>query len=195
MWTSHTASLASAGGHLELLKWMRSRPYGQSCPWGADSCAAAATYGQLEVLKWLRLPDKPEGQCQWDAETSFGAAAAGHVHVLEWQRSDMAGTNAKDSFLPLATIGAVAAVAAEKGQLGVMKVRKKCYTMLVTSALALTHSLVSQTPLMHARCPLARPVAVGATASPHLGPCHDDHVRHCSGQRSSCGAPVATQSS
>ena len=54
---------ACEGGHLEIIRWLRS----EGCPWGAytveypSAWGAAANSGHLEMLKWL----KSEG-CPWD---------------------------------------------------------------------------------------------------------------------------------
>jgi len=51
-WGAETCSAAAAGGHFEMLKWLRE----QGCPWSmrGDTCASAAAGGHLEILKWLR---------------------------------------------------------------------------------------------------------------------------------------------
>jgi hypothetical protein len=47
---------AAAGGHLEVLKWLRE----EGCPWDADACACAARGGgQMEVLRWARANGCP----------------------------------------------------------------------------------------------------------------------------------------
>ena len=47
---------AAAGGHLEVLKWLREN----ECPWNY-TCRDAALGGHLEVLKWAR-----ENGCPWN---------------------------------------------------------------------------------------------------------------------------------
>ena len=43
---------AAEGGHLDVLKWVRSQD--PPCPWDEGTCQEAAEGGHLEVLKWLR---------------------------------------------------------------------------------------------------------------------------------------------
>ena len=74
---------AAAGGHLEILKWLRSVGY----PWDEKAMATgssaiysqAAGGGHLEILKWLRS----EG-CPWDERACVRAALGGHLDVLWW---------------------------------------------------------------------------------------------------------------
>jgi hypothetical protein len=66
---------AAAGGHLEVLKWLRE----QNCPWVEKTWANAAAGGYLEVLKWLR-----QHHCPWDESTFATAAGGGHMKVLRW---------------------------------------------------------------------------------------------------------------
>lgn len=40
-----TCAFAAAGGHVEVLKWARSK----GCPWGEETCASAARGGRLKV--------------------------------------------------------------------------------------------------------------------------------------------------
>ena len=75
----YMCTLAVCGGHLEVLKWLRS----EGCPWDDDICSYAAREGHLEVLKWVRS----EG-CPWDAYTCSQAAEGGHLEVLRWLRSE-----------------------------------------------------------------------------------------------------------
>ncbi|KAJ8609565.1 hypothetical protein CTAYLR_009724 [Chrysophaeum taylorii] len=49
-WSAQTSSEAAANGHLDLLKWARSK----GCPWDANTCTNAALAGHLHVLKWAR---------------------------------------------------------------------------------------------------------------------------------------------
>ena len=70
---------AAAGGHLEILKWLKSEGF----PWDERACKRAAQHGHFEILKWLRS----EG-CPWDASACSRAAAGGHLEVLRWLRSE-----------------------------------------------------------------------------------------------------------
>ena len=78
---------AAAGGHLEILKWLRSVGY----PWDEKAMATgssaiysqAAGGGHLEILKWLRS----EG-CPWDARACLCAARYGRLEILKWLRSE-----------------------------------------------------------------------------------------------------------
>ena len=48
---------AAGNGHLETLKWLRSK----GCPWSASTWSSAAKGGHWEILRWLQS----EG-CPWD---------------------------------------------------------------------------------------------------------------------------------
>lgn len=74
-WDSWTCILAALGGHLEVLKWARSN----GCSWDDRVCAAAALGGQLEVLKWLHA-----NGCPWDVATCSAAAFNFRLDVLQW---------------------------------------------------------------------------------------------------------------
>ena len=74
MWLS-----ALKGGHLEVLKWLRSK----GCLWTERVCSVAAECGQLEILKWLRA-----NGCPWDWWTCYEAARGGHLEVLQWVRAN-----------------------------------------------------------------------------------------------------------
>ena len=74
---------AAAGGHFEILKWLRSVGY----PWDEKAMATgssaiysqAAGGGHLEILKWLRS----EG-CPWDETTAEVADELGYDDVCKW---------------------------------------------------------------------------------------------------------------
>jgi len=68
---------ASSGGHMEILKWLRSN----GCPWCKKTCKAAAKHGHLEILKYARM-----NGCPWDKKTCKAAALSGHAEVLRWAR-------------------------------------------------------------------------------------------------------------
>ena len=70
---------ACRGGHLETLKWLRSK----GCPWNYNACAHAALGGHFEVLKWLRSKG-----CPWDEDACAGAAESGHLEMVKWLRSE-----------------------------------------------------------------------------------------------------------
>ena len=48
---AETCSNAAKGGHLDVLKWLRSQD--PPCPWNKETCRYAALSGHLDVLKWL----------------------------------------------------------------------------------------------------------------------------------------------
>lgn len=85
---SSVAGFAALGGHLKVLKWLKT----VGCPLDASTCAGAAEGGHLEILAWLR--EKEEGskskkakpRCPWAESTCTEAAAAGHLDVLKWAR-------------------------------------------------------------------------------------------------------------
>ena len=69
---------AAIKGHLEVLRWARSK----GCPWDERAPCAAAAGGHLEVLKWLIK----EG-CPYDKRKCREAAVEGGERarkVLEW---------------------------------------------------------------------------------------------------------------
>jgi len=74
-----TCHAAARNGHLDVLKWLRSRD--PPCPWNEWTCLRAAENGHLDVLKWLRSQDPP---CPWDHMASHAAAGKGHLDVLKW---------------------------------------------------------------------------------------------------------------
>ena len=54
--TRRRARGAAAGGHLEVLRWLRRN----GCPWNETTCSGAAMFNHLEVLQWAR-----ENGCPW----------------------------------------------------------------------------------------------------------------------------------
>ena len=70
-----TSAVATAGGHLATLQWLRS----QGCAWDGWTCSRAAMNGHLEVLQWARIQG-----CTWTADTSSIAAEKGHLEVLQF---------------------------------------------------------------------------------------------------------------
>ena len=82
IWDTKTYNMAARGGHLDVLRWLRSQ--NPPCPWGAVTCREAARCGHLDVLKWLRAQDPP---CPWNAFTCEMAAMGGHFDVLKWLRA------------------------------------------------------------------------------------------------------------
>jgi len=74
----HTCIMATSGGQLETLQWLRGEA---NCSWDIKSvCETAAKAGHLGVLKWVR----PQGLGLDDSEVYMLAESAGHVHVLVW---------------------------------------------------------------------------------------------------------------
>lgn len=56
-WNEYTCKFAAEGGHLDVLRWCRSK----GCPWDEDVCAFAAQEGHMEVLHWAVA-----NGCPWD---------------------------------------------------------------------------------------------------------------------------------
>ena len=86
---------AAEGGHLEVLKWLRSQD--PPCPWDGRTCAEAAQGGHLEVLKWARSEDPP---CPWSrCKCREEASRRGHQHIIDWidQREDESDVEPFDS--------------------------------------------------------------------------------------------------
>ena len=78
----HIHDSATIGGHLEVIKWLSKN----GCPRSlhtSSTCFNAAKYGHLEVLKWAR-----ENGCQWDRYTCHVAARNGFLEVLKWARKN-----------------------------------------------------------------------------------------------------------
>lgn len=97
------ARMASLGGHLNILKWMKQTEIDhfvwssaaasgslETLEWllslnekkhlkSENVCTNAAYYGHLEVLQWARKRQFP-----WNASVVEAAAENGHLEVLEW---------------------------------------------------------------------------------------------------------------
>ena len=82
-WGDWVCTAAAQHGQLETLQWLRSGPL--PCPWTGYTCAAAAGSGHLKVLKWLR---SQPNSCPWGKKTTSFAAGAGHLEVLQWLRAE-----------------------------------------------------------------------------------------------------------
>ena len=74
--TSEVLGSAAEGGHLDVIRWLRSK----GCPWNELTSNKAAAAGALESLEFLRRHGCPFGQA------SFSAASTGQIKVLEWLR-------------------------------------------------------------------------------------------------------------
>ena len=73
-----TCAFAAFGGHLDVLKWLRS----EGCPWDEYTCHWAAEKGHLKCLQWAQS----EG-CLWSDFTCQLAAQFGHLECLQWARN------------------------------------------------------------------------------------------------------------
>ncbi|QDZ23928.1 hypothetical protein HOP50_11g64660 [Chloropicon primus] len=73
---------ASCGGQLEVLQWLRSQ--NPPCPWNENACSYSAYEGHLHNLQWLRSQDPP---CPWNESTCAFAATGGRLGALQWLRS------------------------------------------------------------------------------------------------------------
>ena len=71
-------SAAAKGGHLHVLKFLRSSRQ-MNAKWTTNTPRCAAERGHLEVLRWAI-----ENRCPVDDRTYHGAAMYGHVHILEY---------------------------------------------------------------------------------------------------------------
>ena len=88
-----TCAAAAVGGHLDVLKWLRSpecKVYDyvdlnySHCRWDEETCLAAAQGGHLEVLKWARSQG-----CPWHSDRMCtDAAMSGNLEMLEWLVSE-----------------------------------------------------------------------------------------------------------
>ena len=75
-----TCEGAAFGGHLDVLKWVRSQD--PPCPWDWRTCTEAAAEGHLDVLKWLRAQNPP---CPWN-RYRCREHALHHWQVIDWIR-------------------------------------------------------------------------------------------------------------
>jgi len=78
---------AAAGGHLALLKWLRSRP--SPYPWSEYTCKVAAANGHLDVLQWARANGARwerslRGETEWCTDMVNNAVQGGHLECLQW---------------------------------------------------------------------------------------------------------------
>ena len=81
-WGERVCEAAAMGGHMHVLTWLRSTlPPPERCPWDVRTAAAAAKGGYLDMLRWIRVRKAP-----WDSSCVAAAASAGHLSVLEWAR-------------------------------------------------------------------------------------------------------------
>jgi hypothetical protein len=75
--------VAAAGGHLEVLQFLRANDFS----WDYPVYDAAAGGGHLRVLRWMWETMGSQAQSEWsDAETVHRAALGGHLAVLQWLR-------------------------------------------------------------------------------------------------------------
>jgi hypothetical protein len=76
-WNCIIYCYASEGGHLKILKWLKSNGYIWSimCPW-------AALGGHLKILKWFRT-----NGCKWNDMIVSYAAEHGRLEILAWCRN------------------------------------------------------------------------------------------------------------
>jgi hypothetical protein len=78
-WDEWTCAEAAKGGHIETLRWLRSQ--NPPCPWNEYTCIMAAGYNQIETLRWLRSQNPP---VPWDERVSTAGACSGDVNMLKW---------------------------------------------------------------------------------------------------------------
>ncbi|KAL6067975.1 Ankyrin repeat domain containing protein [Balamuthia mandrillaris] len=71
----HLCRRAAAGGHLQVLQWLREK----KSPWDEATTAAAAKGGHLEVLKWAW-----QNGCPWDEGLLQAAAKNDHLETFVW---------------------------------------------------------------------------------------------------------------
>ena len=74
-----TCAFAAAGGHLEVLKWVRSK----GCPWGEETCASAARGGRLEV-SWFKGGTVNSSGSSWysvEGRCGFQRKPRGHIYT------------------------------------------------------------------------------------------------------------------
>jgi len=72
---------AASGGHIHVIRWLRSPVVG--CDWTPKLCSIAAMNGHLTLLKWLK-----QEHCPWSENMFSAAARKGHVQVLDWLQQE-----------------------------------------------------------------------------------------------------------
>jgi hypothetical protein len=75
--------LAFQNGHLEILKWLRTQDDITDL-WNAQTIACVVEQGHLEMLKWMRAQDPP---CPWDKQACVYAIWNDQFEILKWLRS------------------------------------------------------------------------------------------------------------
>ena len=70
---------AVKNGHLEILKYIRTKLCDNESCWDEYTCYHAIINGHLEVLKYLR-----ENRCPWNEATCYQAVINGHMEILKY---------------------------------------------------------------------------------------------------------------
>ena len=84
LWDESICQGAAEGGHLHILKWLRSLD--PPCPLDAETSKAAAAAGNLEIFNWLTTEEE---HTSWHTESCTAAAAGGHLGALKWMRQQV----------------------------------------------------------------------------------------------------------
>ena len=86
-WSPNTCAAAAYGGHLPMLKLLRS----QGCPWDAKACRYACKASNLTVLAWLRQQRPP---CPWTSACYVECSKAARLRdpgaperMVDWMRT------------------------------------------------------------------------------------------------------------
>ena len=79
IWNEEVCAAAAKSGHSSLLLWLHEN----DCPWNENTFANAVKNGCLDTLKWLRTTD-----CPMDEDCFIYAAKNGDMAILEWLKSE-----------------------------------------------------------------------------------------------------------
>eukprot|EP00941_MAST-03F_sp_MAST-3F-sp1_P002800 g2800.t1 len=77
-WSECITLAAISGGHLQIVKWLKSEKLAKL---DEKCCEAAAKRGDILLLQWLHNEN-----CRMDETTCHRAAENGHLHILKWIR-------------------------------------------------------------------------------------------------------------
>ncbi len=74
-WNHHTYAAAAAGGHLDIIQYLRKK----GCSWDIETTRASANGGHLDTLKWVLSKG-----CKIDSTIFNGVIRNGKVDIVIW---------------------------------------------------------------------------------------------------------------
>ena len=91
-WDAHTCHCAASGGHLQVLKFLRSCNSVSYSPFSSSPSSPSHPTSPTE-LPLPAMPTAPEVPvpvpiCAWDEECCLAGALSGHLETLKWMRSE-----------------------------------------------------------------------------------------------------------